>query len=255
MNDTLEYIDHYFTGQLDDRQRIEFEKRCEHDNDFAREVSVYISMRAAVKESLNISKKKDFDSLYRERSVIQEEPIQESILPRSNKRVLPLMVYISGIAATLLIAAVVFFYNRDPDPQQIASTYISENLATLSVTMGAEQDSLALGINAYNDRDYKRAEIIFQSLSTRPSVQFESTKYLGLVYLQTESYDNALTHFDRLSKDQQAFANPGTFYKAVTLMKRSRNEDVTEAKKLLQTVVQNQMAGYKEAERWLEKMD
>lgn len=250
MNETLQYIDQYFTGELDDRQRLEFEKRCEDDRDFAGEVAAYISMRGALRQSLHDSKKKEFETLYREKS-LNSEPVQAE----PSKKVIPLLVYLSGIAATIFIVAGVYFYNREPDAQRLAETYITNNLQNMSVTMGAEQDSLAIGINAYNEKNYKKAETMFKSLATSPSVAFESTKYLGLVYLQTESYENALAQFQRLSEDQEAFANPGLFYKAVTLMKRSRGNDVEEARKILQTVVQNKTAGYKEAERWLQKLD
>ena len=250
MNETLQYIDQYFTGELNDSQRIEFEKRCEDDRDFAGEVAAYISMRAALRQSLHDSKKKEFETLYREKSLHPETSPAES--PR---KVVPLLAFLSGIAATIFIVAGLYFYNRQPDAQRLAEAYITNNLQNMSVTMGAEQDSLALGINAYNEKNYARAERIFKSLAMDESVGFESTKYLGLVYLQTDSYENAIMQFQRLLEDQEAFANPGLFYKAVTLMKRSQGNDVEEAKKILQTIVQNKMAGYKEAERWLEKLD
>ena len=127
------------------------------------------------------------------------EPVQAE----PSRKVIPLLVYLSGIAATIFIVAGVYFYNREPDAQRLAETYISNNLQNMSVTMGAEQDSLALGINAYNEKNYKKAETMFKSLATSPSVAFESTKYLGLVYLQTESYENALAQFQRLSDIQR----------------------------------------------------
>lgn len=245
MKNSLQYIDDYFSGQLKDSDRIQFEKKCESDVDFAREVSLYISMRGALKQSSRDAKKKDFESFHKQQTI--SGPIRRSI---------PIFAYISGIAASVLIFMSIYtLYFNKTDAKQLATAYISENLETLSVTMGTEQDSLAMGITAYNDKDYRTAGRIFEDLSRHPSVEFECVKYLGLISLTTDSYDCALQYFDRLLTFENRYANPGHFYKAITLMKRSEGKDETDAREILRLVVKDKMAGHKEAERWLKSMD
>lgn len=245
MTNPLQYIEQYFTGQLTAEERLEFEKKCESDVDFAREVSLYISMRSALKKSLRDSKKKDLESFY-------ETHHREEVV---KAKTIPMFAYISAIAASVLIFIAVYFYMDKPDAQTIASAYMTENLDMISITMGTVQDSLAIGINAYNEKDYTLARQIFTDLQDHPSVEFECSKYLGLVHLVTGSYDDAIAQFDKLSGYTDAYANPGLFYKALTLMKRSSGSDVENAKDILELVVREKKAGHKEAERWLEKLD
>jgi hypothetical protein len=241
----LQYIEQYFTGQLTAEERLDFEKKCESDVDFAREVGLYISMRGALKKSLRDFKKKDLEAFY------ETHQKKEVLKPKT----IPMFAYISAIAASILIFLAVYYYMDKPDAQRIASAYITENLDVISISMGTVQDSLAMGINAYNEKDYTRARRIFTDLQDHPSVEFECAKYLGLVHLMTGSYDEAIAQFDRLAGFTDAYANPGLFYKALTLMKRSSESDVANAKNILKLVVKEKKAGHKEAERWLDKLE
>lgn len=245
MEHTLRYIADYFEGQLSTDDRLEFERKCESDPDFAREVAFYLNMRGALRAVYYENKKKDFQPF------ASNSPESENGVNRS----IPVFAWVSGIAASVIIVIAALFFFSKPDPQQLASAYIDQNLTTISVTMGAEQDSLALGVNAYNEHDLERAERIFQSLLKYPSVRFDGMKYLGLVALARGEYGSAVDRFDSLANYEGMHANPGLFYKAVTLMKRSEPNDVREAKEILALIVREEMAGHKQAEHWLEVLD
>lgn len=245
MEDSIRYIEDYFEGQLTAEDRQAFERKCELDPSFAQEVALYLNMRGALRAAYYENKKKDLESF----AIIRSDVVRE------RGKSVPLLLWVSGIAATILIVAVVLFFSGKPDPEQLASAYIDQNLTTLSVTMGVEQDSLALGVNAYNDQNFELAEEIFTDLLKYPSVQFNATKNLGIVALAKGDYAAALKHFEDLSQYAGMHANPGMFYKAVTLMKRAESQDVQQAKEILAIVVRDRMAGHKEAERWLEALD
>ena len=114
-------------------------------------------------------------------------------------------------------------------------------------------DSLQLGIAAYNTNDYNKAESIFRELSKNKKHVVEATKDLGLTFLVRQQYDNALEQFDALSDNDSLYANPGPFYKAVTLMQRSGPGDEEAAKLILQDVVKKQLPGHKVASGWLRR--
>ena len=245
MEESLRYIEDYFEGQLTPEDRQVFERKCELDPAFAQEVALYLNMRGALRAAYYENKKKDLESFANNRSDAGRE----------RGRSVPISLWVSGIAASILIVAAVLFFSAKPDPGQLASMYIEQNLTTLSVTMGVEQDSLALGVNAYNDQDFRLAEEIFSDLLKYPEVQFNAMKYLGIVALAKADYAAALKHFEDLALYEGMHANPGMFYKAVTLMKRAEPQDVEQAKEILSIVVRDKMAGHKEAERWLEALD
>src|SRR5262245_24652833 len=95
MTEDLEYIERYFLGSLSAAEKEIFEKRCEDDPEFAGEVSLYITMRAGLKQTLTDEKKEGFSKLYRNRD---SKPIHVLRPARSN-----VMWYAVAAAASLLI--------------------------------------------------------------------------------------------------------------------------------------------------------
>ncbi len=240
----LEFIEHYFSGSLPPSDRALFEERCENDAAFANEVAFYIAARQQLQDALREDKKKEFLLEY-QRLAGQEGITRQPTTTR--------WLY---VAAAACIALVVVFFTifRPQGPERIANTYIKENLTTLSTTMSSGEDSLQLGIARYNEGRYEEAKNIFSSLAKRGNLAAESTKYLGITHLKLEEFDEAIVQFDKLGSHTQLYANPAKFYTAITLMKRAEGNDIEEAKRLLQEVVNGKLSGYKEAEVWLDKL-
>ena len=239
----LEYIERYFLGNLSAGEKEIFEKRCEDDPDFAREVSLYITMRAGIKQALIDEKKAEFSKLYQ---------------TRDSKPMPVLRPWSSGVmwsavaaAASLLIFLSWMLFLKSDSPKELAEGYVKEDLASLSATMSEGSDSLQQGIAAYNEKDYNKAERIFRALSKEKKYTVEATKDLGLTFLVRQQYDDALEQFDALKDNDSLYANPGPFYKAVTLMQRSGPGDEEAAKLILQDVVKKQLPGHKVASGWL----
>lgn len=244
MSETLVHIDNYFGGTLTTAERLAFEKRCEEDEAFAEEVAFYIASRDAIKKEAHLERKKEFEELYRQHTpASRPEGIVRKLVP-----------YISAAAACLLVFFAWMLFMKPADPRKLASAYIDNNLSTLSITMSAAKDSVQIGIANYNDKHYAEAEKIFKSLKADNEVAPDAIKYLGILYLQTGRYDEAIAQFDTLAKYGTLFANPALFYKAVVLMKRSASGDREAAKDLLEEVVKKDLSGSKEAREWLNKL-
>ena len=245
MTEDLEYIERYFLGNLSAGEKELFEKRCEGDPEFAREVSLYVTMRAGLKQTLIDEKKEEFSQLYHN---------------RDQKRIPLLRPWSSGVmwsavaaAASLLIFLSWMLFLQSDSPKELAEGYVKENFGSLSATMSEGSDSLQQGIAAYNAKDYNEAEGIFRELSKNKKYVVEATKDLGLTFLVRQQYDNALEQFEALSANDSLYANPGPFYKAVTLMQRSGPGDEEAAKLILQDVVKKQLPGHKVASGWLSR--
>ncbi|HKO81806.1 MAG TPA: hypothetical protein VJU78_15480, partial [Chitinophagaceae bacterium] len=76
--------------------------------------------------------------------------------------------------------------------------------------------------------------------------------YAGIVSLRLEQYDKAVNYFSKI-ENIKLHANPGKFYHALVLIKRSQPGDMETAKQLLKQVVENDLEGKEEAEKWLKK--
>ena len=154
-------------------------------------------------------------------------------------------------AASVLILILFLTYYQDYKHEELADAYISQNLTTLSTTMGSASGNLGAGIEAFNREDFSRAETNFRSLSDDADLGPEITRYLGIIFLRTGQYDKAIEQFNKLISYTYLYANPGKFYLAITLMKRSNEGDEEEAKELLQEIVLQKLPGYMEASDWL----
>lgn len=234
MSEISDYIDDYFTGALSAEEKQVFADRCVSDKAFAQEVAFYLSARAALKEQL------------------EEQKRQTLVAPKAKVRRISLYLVAAVLTGILALAGWWIFF-RAPSVQQLSSQYIREHLQQLGATMHSGSDSLQNGIAAYNNKDYQQAEAIFTSLSNQETAMPDAVKYLGVVYLVTGKYDAAIIQFNRLIQ-YPLYANPGPFYKALTLLQRNGPGDRQQARVLLEEVRSNQLPGNKPANEWLKNI-
>jgi len=243
--ETIDYIDAYFTQQLSAGERTMFEKRCEDDTDFAREVAFYITTRQSLREELLKQKQADWKTKETEEDLPFIHTLKKSFANRW-------VTY--AAAACLVLAASVYLFEANPTPRKLAENYISNTYGTLSQSMSGDTDSLTLGMAAYNDKNYDRALELFKGVEKNNPANADAKKYTGLTYLQKEEYDNALQQFDALTNMKGLFSNPGDFLKAVTLLERNGAGDKEEAKKLLEKVITEKEEGFEKAAEWEKKL-
>lgn len=245
MSNPFENIEAYFAGSLSAAEKEAFENRCVSDPAFAEDVAFYVSLRDSAKQELQQQKRAGFAALRNQLAAAKRD---KSIVVR-------LRPFIAVAAACLLLFFVWNMFFSNPSPQALAAGYIEKNFTTLGITMGNDSaNQLQAGIAAYNAKNFGAAEKIFQSLQRSTPQQAEAVTYLGMLYLVTHKYSKALAQFDTLSQNGQLYANPGPFYKALTLMKRSGSGDKEAARTLLQTVVEKGLPGAAEAKTWLKDL-
>jgi TolA-binding protein len=241
----LELIENYFSGNLSASDKQLFESRCESDDAFAKEVSIYILTRQQLRENLRQNKKQEFQQQFNELSRRPE---------KSGSKQITWFPYLSVAAACVLLIVAYVTYFANSSPGRLADDYIKQNFTTLSVTMGVDEDSLQVGIDAFNRKDFQRAENVFHSLQKNETLSAEATKYLGITYLVQEQYDKAIDQFNILTSYSALYANPGKFYLGITLLKRSDEGDEEKAKQLLKEVIDKRLPGYREASVWMDEL-
>lgn len=246
MNNSLNIIAAYFEGSASAEERHSFEQRCVNDADFAAEVASYISRRDVIRQHLVAQKRAEFALLYEDLA-----PVQHPLKPEI--RIKKISFYLA--AACMVLVFGWFLLWRTAQVSQLSEDYIAANFNTLGLNMGGKEttDQLQRGIAVFNAKKYEEAIRIFGILAGPERSEPEAVKNLGITYLVTGKYEEAIVQFERLS-GYDLYSNPGLFYKALVLMKRSVGNDKEAAKKLLQEVVARNLAGSKEAGIWLQKL-
>ena len=241
--DNTEYIENFFKGNIDSNQKDQFERKIMEDESFAEEVAFYISANNVLQERLHEEKKERFRELYEQGKVISMAPRLKSVWK-----------YMAAASIVIAIILITWFVSGNRNtPQQLADKYIQQNFTTLEVTMSATQDSLQKGLSLVNNNQLPEALTMFETLAHNDPENDEAKKYAGIVSLRLKNYDKALEYFSMLANENLQ-SNPGKFYKAITLLQRNRNNDISIAKALLQQVVDERLEGEKEAEEWLKNV-
>ncbi len=236
----LEYIDNYFKGALPAEETGRFEQRILADTPFAETVSFYFASVLAAREQLMPEKKQRFNGLYRQ--------YKEQHTPSLLRQWLPYAAAAAALAAVFLV-----WWLWPVAPQQMARAYEQQQFASLPVTMAARPDSLQAAISQYNEGKAAQALLQFETILSRNESDILALKYAGIVSLELRQYDKALLYFGRLRQAPGLYSNPGKFYYALTLMKRSMPGDQPKAKQLLQQVVQEGLENAEMAKQWLRK--
>jgi tetratricopeptide (TPR) repeat protein len=246
MENYLEYIDAYFNNELKPEEARQFEQRIKEDKGFVEEVAFYLSTRQVLKEEVIAEKKEWFRELVKHSS---SSPKLRSIGP-----VRKLWVYAAAAAVIIFIslAGYLFLFKQTTSPEQMAENYIKQNLESLGVKMGNSLDSIQNALRSYNEGRLDSSLEQFESIIQRDSSNNSAREDAGIVYLRLGNYDKALAYFQQLEKYSLA-SNPGTFYQALTLLKRNQPGDKQQARQLLRQVVEQHLKYEEIAQQWLEK--
>ena len=239
MND-LEIIESYFSGQLSDTEKSQFEQQIVTDPELAQAVAFYVQAKQVAREEARSQRKADWE-IIRQRQARVSKPVWRP--------------FAYAAAASILLVLGFFLFRPQPSAQQLADRYIQENLTTLPVTMSSQPDSLQRARQAYNEGRFADAEAIVSALQQQGSGKAELLKIAGLVSLRNGNYDQAINQFHRLSQQTDLRANPGLFYEALARLKRNRPEDKNIAHELLKTLINKNLEGKKAAAGLIDDLD
>ncbi len=242
----IEYIEAYFNQQLSGERKKEFERRVITDAVFAEEVAFYLSSKEAAAGEIAKEKEK-FKGIYAQYKHGNHTSGQRPALVRK---------FWPWVAAAAMLAGIIFSWNawlKPASPHNLAEKYVKENFQALPVKMDSKQDSLQQGLILYNEGLLAEALEQFETIIQNDTTFSSAKKYAGIVALRLGQYDKALNYFSQLENYPGLYANPGKFYKALTLLKRNGPGDKPQGKNLLEQVLQDGLEGKETAKEWLNK--
>lgn len=243
--DNLEYIEAYFNEEFTPEQKREFEQRITAEPVFADEIAFYLSSKQAAATEV-IEERERLKKIY---ARCKQGDHADRLQPTLLRKLWP------WAAAAAILAGIVFGWYawvKQTPPGELADKYVQENFQTLPVTMGNKEDSLQAGLHLFNEGRLEEALKQFEIMTMNDTSSVEAKKYAGIVSLRLGRYDKAINYFSQI-ENTRLFANPGKFYHALTLMKRNRPGDNETVNQLLHQVVENNLVGKEDAEKWLRK--
>ncbi len=196
------------------------------------------------------------------------------------------MSWVAAASVVLLMGLGWYFFHGSFDNSgglagtsatQLVDNYIETNLDTLNTTMEASAPkgppvgladpangtnsakpstvrTLQEGVGLYNENKLAEAEAVFDEIVLRQPDNDQALEYAGIVSLRHGNYDKAIDRFHQLSQRTDLVSNPGTFLEAIAYLKRGRPVDKSQAKKLLEGVISNNLTGKNEAKAILDRL-
>lgn len=256
----IERIEAYLQGDMTTEEVKTFEDQISFDSELREQLMLYKEIEFSMRQ-INSIQEKDLNETLSNLNKkyikeghleVQKEDTEPKAIPRDKPNYFRLFSALAAIF--IMILAAYFLLFRAADPQGLAEKYYAENLVELSQTMGSTEDLIQLGIAAYNQKDYQRAQVYFQEALVQDNKNSDAIKYSGLAYLSEKEYDNAIAAFQELASLSDLFSNPGLFYQAFTLMMRNESGDLERAKLILERVVDQNEEGSRQAQEWLGKL-
>lgn len=242
----LETIENYVNGLLSPDERTRFEAELTQNPNLAESLTFYLMTQ-------QVARQQALDKRRAELAALRPKP------SATGDGVRPLWGNAGpfrwlAVAASIVLVCLIGYYALRPKTDTLAeltAAYTKDHFGQLSVTMSGETDGIQQGIALLNDGQVAKADSLFDALVRTQPNRNDVLMYAGIAAFRQGKYDRAIDRFHRLGQLPALYANPGLYYEALTRLQRNLPDDKSRAKRLLQQVVRQNLAGAKEAEKLL----
>jgi tetratricopeptide (TPR) repeat protein len=159
-----------------------------------------------------------------------------------------------AIAATILVFVGYFVFNNSTSNLELYENYNSwQELPSLINRGDVDDTTLAEAENAFINKNYEKAHLFFDAyIQNSYTVPATVLLYQGVVFLELNEYNNALTTFNELIESNSLDNSKGYWYKVLVYLKM---DDKVNAIKQLEIITSNpENFKFVEAQELLEKL-
>lgn len=269
---TIENIEKYLRGEMEDAQRSSFEEEISNNEQLANEVELArqgnLVMESFFEQQMlqeMVAKGKrmlEKDQLTKKDEATDQEAIVKSI--DTKQRSGNPMVWL-GIAASILLIITVaglqlgWFNNSSgglTPTQAVAAAYDIEGISNTGLLGSNDTDEqFKVAIQAFNQKDYTTATVAFQQLlaDTSFNEQAKANLLLGLSFFELGQANEAINTFDSIPQNARLFYQEGLWYKAFALWNNNQQE---QARQIWRQIAQdNNHPKTVEAQQLLERIE
>ena len=243
--DDQDYIlfENYLLGELSKEEIVAFETRLETDSKFKESFNTYKELTSFLEHKFeNEAASTAFQTNLKNISIAYFDK-QES--PVKSIKFKP-WLYATAASVVLLISIVLFNNLSTP----VYSDYAKYD--SISLTVRGEQDALLhTAENAFNAKDFAKAEEAFKSLMVLDKDNVELQFYRGVANVELNKFETAEKLLLSLSKGQSVYKNKAKWYLALSNLKQ---EEYDECIEILKTIPED-ADEYKQAQKLIKKLD
>lgn len=233
----------YLSKELSQDEIKAFESRLKNESDFNQAFNTYKELASFLEHKFeNEAASTAFQNNLKNISNTSFEK-QETA-----KKVASFKPWQYAMAASVALLIGIFTFNNFSDPA--FSDY--NNYEAISLTVrGAEDDLLKEAENAFNNKDFAKAEVVFRNLIKTDSDNLELLLYASIANIELGNYEIADTILQDLRSGNSAYKNKATWYLALSKLKQKDHDTCLE---ILRAIPED-ADDYKEAQKLINKLE
>ena len=233
----------YLSQELSQDEIIAFESRLKNEPDFNQAFNTYKELSSFLEHKFeNEAASTVFQNNLK---TISNTYFEKQETAKKGIRFKPWQ-YAMAASVALLIG--IFTFNNFSNPT--FNDY--NNYETISLTVrGAQDDLLKTAENAFNNKDFVKAEAIFEQLLTKDGSNKELQLYKGIALLELDKFDEADSLFSRLSNTPSVYKSKAIWYLALSKLKQKNHNACLD---ILRTIPED-ADDYKQAQKLINKLD
>lgn len=237
----------YLSEELSKEEKADFELRLQTEPEFNQAFNTYKELSSflenkfenkAASEAFKENVKKISDKYFNQ----EETKLEQKPKPKV------FQFYKYAIAACVLLFIGLFTFNQFSNPN--FSDYNSYETISLTVR-GSQNTLLKTAENAFNTKDFAKAEEAFSQLLKQDTANKEFQLYRGIALIELDKFNEADTLLEKLSKEDSAFKNDVIWYLGLSKLKQKDYEASLEILKTLPEDANN----YNKAQKLIKKLD
>jgi predicted Zn-dependent protease len=234
-------FENYLLGDLSKEDIIAFEIRLEKDSKFKESFNTYKELNSFLEYKFeNEEASTTFQNNLKN---ISKTYFEKQEVPK--KRFKPWQY---AMAATIALLIGITMFNNLSTP--VYSDYSNYN--SISLTVRGDQDALLkTAENAFNAKDFAKAESAFKSLMVIDKDNAELQFYRAVANLELNKFDTAESLLISLKNGQSAFKNKAIWYLALSNLKQ---KEYNECLEILRTIPED-ADDYNKAQKLIKKLD
>ena len=212
------FIERYIAGDMDDNEKIWFEKELDGNTELQNEVSLS-------RKTDEILKKQDVVSLRRK---LQEIEKSRALNVPVSTRKLPVYAKYAAFVAVLVFAASITVYRgknltSDEIIDQYYRTY--EPPTALRSGLAAVNNDFTLALQFYNTRNYEKAAVFFNKVLKSNPKDMQSALLNGVANFEDKKYPDAKESFVTVINDNNnLFIETAKWYLALCYVKTEEKD-------------------------------
>ncbi|GAA3601412.1 hypothetical protein Q4Q39_12775 [Flavivirga amylovorans] len=233
----------YLSKELSQEEVSAFESRLKNESDFNQAFNIYKELSSFLEhkfegESISTAFQNNLKTI--SNTYFEKQ--------KPSKKVIRFKPWQYAIAASVALLIGVVTFNNLSNPT--FNDY--NNYETISLTVrGGDESLLKTAENAFNSKDFAKAEAAFTELIAMDDSKNELQLYRGITLLELDKFDEADSLFSKLSNTASVYKNKAIWYLALSKLKQ---QDYNACLELLKRIPED-AEDYKQAEKLISKLE